>query len=318
VTQTGSDNFNGFRLAVETTLESALVQVESAFIAAGLSYGHGVDNAMDEAAWLVLKVCDEPLGMEDYAWGRPLTASEVKAVGEMVERRINSRKPLAYLLGEAWFAGVPFFIDDRALVPRSFMAEWIPQRFEPWINADDVSAVLDLCCGSGCIGIAAAMAFENASVVLSDLSPEALEVARINIDRHGLSDRVSLNQGGLFHGLEEHGVGQKFDLILCNPPYVSDQRMDTLPAEYRMEPELGLRGGIDGLDFIRPLMQQAGRYLSANGTLIVEAGSAFDAVENVWPRLPLTWLGTEHDEMVLFLVSASELSSADSSGLGHW
>ncbi len=311
MTLSGSDVNSGLWLTPEVTLEGALVEVEELLTRANLSYGHGVDSATEEAGWLVLKACGEPLGLENYHWNRRLKPNEVKAVTELLERRVKSRKPLAYLLGEAWFAGLSFYIDERALVPRSFMAEWIPQQFEPWIYSSDVGTILDLCCGSGCIGIAAAMAFESASVVLSDLSPDALEVARINVDRYRLSDRVILNQGGMFHGLEKNGVRQKFDLILCNPPYVSDRRMDTLPAEYRMEPELGLRGGIDGLDFIRPLLQQAGHYLSANGALIVEAGSASQAVENAWPRLPLTWLGTEHDEMVLFLIRGSELNNAD-------
>ncbi len=296
------------RLASATTLETAVVQVIDWLTDASVAFGHGVDNAEEEAMWLVLSACNEELGQADYDWGNWLGSEQINAVEKLVSARISTRKPLAYLLREAWFAGIPFYVDERTLVPRSFMAEWIPEQFVPWVEPSEVDTILDLCCGSGCIGIAAAMAFDGTSVVLSDLSSDALAVARINLERHELSDRVSLNHGAMFTGLESANKFRKFDLILCNPPYVSDIRMDALPEEYRVEPELGLRGGSDGLDFIRPLLQQAGDYLTASGFLIVEAGSASFAVEQAWPQLPFTWLGTEHDEMVLFLISASELA----------
>ena len=284
------------------TLGEAIDQVFSQLHMAKLAYGHGVETAEEEAAWLVLYLCGEELGQEDYPWDRNLTDKEISGIQQALGQRIAHRKPLAYLFNEAWFAGYAFYVDERVLVPRSFFAEWIDDRFEPWIDASKVTNILDLCCGSGCIGIAAALAFDSATVTLSDISSDALTVARKNVERYQLEHRVAVNCGDGFSGLD-----QKYDLILCNPPYVSDQRMDKLPPEYLSEPDLALRAGGDGLDFIRPLLQQARRFLTDDGVLIVEAGSASLSFEQAWPSVPFTWLGTEYDEMVLFLLTTSEL-----------
>lgn len=284
------------------TLDDVVGLVEAGLQSAGLCFGHGAEDAGGEAAWLVLAAC----GMAPDTNPPPsyrLSARERAAVSDLVSRRIDSRRPLAYLLGEAWFAGHPFFVDGRVLVPRSHLAEWIPDRFEPWIRPGDIHAILDLCCGSGCIGIASALAFPRARVLLSDLSGDALDVAALNIRRHGVDDRVGVHRGNGFEG-----IARRFDLILCNPPYVSRSRMDTLPPEYLAEPRLGLEAGEDGLDFIAPLLESARGHLNPGGALIVEAGSAGEAVLARWPSVPFTWLGTQCDEPVLFMLTAEELA----------
>jgi len=289
------------------TLEEMVGVVEQALKDAELVFGHGSEDALQESYWLVLSACDETLGQEDYAWNRVLPVEQIAAVETLLSQRIATRKPLAYLLNEAWFAGLQFYIDERALVPRSFMAEWIPDQFAPWVEAKKVKRVLDLCCGSGCIGIAAAMAFPLADVILSDLSNEALEVAEKNIQLHGLSNRVAVNQGRMFNGIDG-----RFDLILCNPPYVSLERMRKLPSEFLAEPALALEAGEDGLDFLRPFLAGARQFLQDDGVLIVEAGSAGPVLEEACPNVPFTWLGTEHDEMVLFYLDTEALDhSAD-------
>ena len=286
----------------DLTLTRAVDHVASELASAGVYFGHGALDAEEEAAWLVLAACGIPLDSDPVPWERTLNARDTDAVRRLLRERIDTRMPLAYLLREAWFAGHSFYVDERVLVPRSHFTEWIPQRFEPWIRPDRVKHVLDLCCGSGCIGIATALAFPRSRVVLSDISAEALEVARINVARHCLEDRVSIRQGDALQGLD-----QRFDLILCNPPYVSTERMDRLPLEYRTEPALGLAAGPDGLDFIRGLLSKAVNHLNPGGTLLVEAGSAGEAVLAEWPEIPFTWLSTESDEPVLFMIDRETL-----------
>ncbi|MGI9316371.1 MAG: 50S ribosomal protein L3 N(5)-glutamine methyltransferase [bacterium] len=288
-------------LNAECTLGSAVDQITEVLDASGLSFGHGTESAEQEAVWLVLHACKAETD-EDVHWHRIVKADERKVIESCLSRRVQSKKPMAYVLGQAWFAGLSFHVDERVLVPRSFLSEWVPDQFSPWIDPSTVKSVLDMCCGSGCIGISTAIAMEQVKVVLSDVSQDALAVAKINIERHHLSDRVSTHCGDRFEGID-----CKFDLILCNPPYVSDQRMATLPDEFRSEPEIGLRAGADGLDFIRPFMAEVRSHLSDHGHVIVEAGSASVAVEKAWPDVPFTWLGTEHDEMVLYVIGAEEL-----------
>lgn len=283
------------------TLDQIVLQVTAFLDGAGLYFGHGSLDASDEAAWLVLAAAGLPLD-EEPNWDKTLGADQRAAVAALAAERVASRKPLAYLTGEAWFAGVPITVDERVLVPRSFIAEWIPDQFAPWIQADRIGSVLDLCCGSGCIGIATALALPDTEVVLSDISDDALAVAALNIGRHGLSDRVKLRQSD---GLAR--IDGTFDLVVCNPPYVSSRRMDTLPAEYRHEPALGLAAGDDGLDFIRPMLQNVTRVLNPGGVLLLEAGSAGPTMEEVWPTVPFTWLGTEFDEMVLCMLTREQL-----------
>ena len=283
-------------------LSEAIERVAVSLSCAGLRFGHGAFDAGEEAAWLVLTACEVRLDDEAIPWERPLSASQADAVVRLVEERIRSRKPLAYLLREAWFAGHSFYVDERVLVPRSHLTEWIPERFSPWVRPEGVRDVLDLCCGSGCIGIATALELPDCRVLLSDISRDALDVARINVDRHGLQDRVALRHADGLQGLD-----RRFDLILCNPPYVSSERMDTLPPEYQAEPALGLESGPDGLDFIRGLMPSVARNLNPGGTLIVETGSAGESVMAEWPDVPFTWLSTDSDEPVLFLLTRDTL-----------
>lgn len=284
------------------TLAEAIDQVADSLDNAKLAFGHGTEDAEEEASWLVLAASEEQMGQPDYDWERLLGVDEISAINELLKKRVSSGQPLAYLLGEAWFAGLRFKVDPRVLVPRSFMVEWIDEQFAPWVNPDEVDSILDLCCGSGCIGIAAALALEAKQLVLSDLSAGALEVAAINSAEYLADDNVQLHQGDMFSGIH-----RKFDLILCNPPYVSTERMDTLPAEYVSEPDMALRAGDRGLDFIAPMLQQVRHYLTDRGVLIVEAGSASLEMERAWPDVPFTWLGTAHDEMVLFVMTAAEL-----------
>ncbi len=283
--------------------EDALELVASSLEASGVDFGQGTGSAAVEANWLVATGCSLPPADSSSHAGYQLSPDVWTWIVETLRERVETRQPMAYLLGHAWFAGYQFSVDNRALVPRSYFSEWIPDRFAPFIYPDGVHSILDLCCGCGCIGITAALAFPQAKVVLSDLSADALELAHENMERHDVADRVSVHLGNGFEGID-----QCFDLILCNPPYVARHRMEALPPEYQAEPELGLMGGDDGLDFITPLLESAGRHLHPAGSLIVEAGSAGEAVLERWPAVPFCWLSTECEEPVLFMLNEAELA----------
>lgn len=284
------------------TLEQAAGAVARRLVEAGLFFGHGTDNAWDEAVWLVLHAAGGDPGAAEPDWARALDAGQAAAVEALVAERIATRRPLAYLINEAWFAGERFYVDERAIVPRSFLGEWIPERFEPWIDSDRVARIADLCTGGGCIAVALALAFPGAAVAATDLSAEALEVAAINVERHGVGERVSLHHGDLFADLEG-----RFDLIVCNPPYVADERMNELPREYGFEPQMAFRGGGEGLDIVTRILRGAGGYLAPGGTLVVEAGTAGPALERRFPVVPFTWLSTATEEQAVFLMKAEEL-----------
>lgn len=287
-------------------LEEKIAAVQTKLSQSALFFGHGTDDVWDESAWLVLHVLGfdraSVLENDDFDWQLAINQSDLVGIDKMVEKRIETRTPFAYLSNQTWFAGNKFHIDQRAIIPRSYLSEWIPDAFQPWVDANKVHSVLDLCTGCGCIAISCALVFPQATVLASDLSNQALEVAGINIDNYQLGERVKLNHGDGFAGINE-----RFDLIVCNPPYVSDERMDRLPPEYRHEPDNALRGGLDGLDFMIPMLRQVENYLTSDGILIVEAGSASHALEQRYPTIPFTWLSTEYDEMVVFMLSASEL-----------
>ena len=276
----------------------------SRFAAAGLHFGHGTDNPVDEALVLVRHVLhlDHDLPREFYA--ARLTTAEKRAVLELFERRIVDRVPAPYLTGEAWFAGLPFYVDSRVLIPRSPFAELIDHGFTPWVDADSVARVLDLCTGSGCIAIACALAMPQAAVDAVELSPEALEVARRNVERHGVGDRVELLEGDLWAPLE----GRKYDLIVSNPPYVGEYEMAELPPEYAHEPELGLSSGPEGLDVVARILAGAAAHLSRGGVLVVEVGESAEAVAAAWPGLPFTWLEFSRGGGGVFLLHAEDLS----------
>jgi ribosomal protein L3 glutamine methyltransferase len=276
----------------------------SRFGAAGLHYGHGTDNAVDEALVLVRHALNLGHDLPPEFYAARLTDAEKRSVLELIERRIVERIPAPYLTGEAWFAGLPFFVDSRVLIPRSPFAELIEGGFAPWLEADSVERVLDLCTGSGCIAIACALAFPAAEVDAVELSPEALDVARRNVERHGVGDQVALLEGDLWTPV----AGRRYDLIVSNPPYVSDREMEVLPPEYAHEPELGLRSGPDGLDVVARILAGARAHLRPGGVLVVEVGDSAEAVANAWPELPFTWLEFSRGGSGVFLLTAEELS----------
>ena len=263
---------------------------------AGVSFGHGTANAFDEAAWLTLWKLGLPLDMLDEHADDDVDAGGAKAVAALVEQRIATRKPAAYLTHEAWLQGVPFYIDERAIVPRSFIAELLADgSIDVWLGAH-TRRVLDLCTGNGSLAVLAAMAWPDVAVDAADISADALEVARVNVDRHQLQQRITLLQSD---GLA--GVRGPYDLILCNPPYVNASSMATLPAEYRAEPELALAGGVDGMDFIRQLLRDAPARMSEDAVLVLEIGQEREHFERAFPALEVLWLETTagHDQVLL-------------------
>ncbi|NND38804.1 MAG: 50S ribosomal protein L3 N(5)-glutamine methyltransferase [Pseudomonadales bacterium] len=253
------------------------------FTEAGLCYGHGTDNAWDEAIALIFHLLNLPHDADDRVLDARLTPNERRVILRMIETRCHEKIPVAYLTNRAWFAGLEFIVDERVLVPRSPIAELIERGFSPWLN-HEVSSVLDLCTGSGCIGIACALHLD-ASVDLVDISPDALEVARQNVARHQLANRARLLQSDLFEAAEG-----PYDLIVSNPPYVDAQDLANMPAEYHHEPRLGLQAGDDGLDFARQILSQSARYLSEQGVLVLEVGNSADALETAFPDLAFTWV----------------------------
>jgi ribosomal protein L3 glutamine methyltransferase len=276
----------------------------SQFRAAGLTFGHGTDNAIDEAAWLVLHALSLPLDLDESWWGSCLVPAERRRVEAALRERIGTRKPAAYITREAWFMGLPFYVDERVLVPRSPIAELIASRFSPWLEPDAIGRVLDLCTGSGCIGLAAATVLPEAEIWLSDISPGALAVARRNVRRHGMEERTVLVSSDVFAGLED---APGFDLILSNPPYVDAADMAELAPEFRHEPSSGLAAGQDGLDIVRRILAGARARLNEGGVLIVEVGNSQPALEAAFPDLPFTWLEFESGGHGVFLLTRDQL-----------
>ncbi|WP_447591507.1 50S ribosomal protein L3 N(5)-glutamine methyltransferase [Aquipseudomonas campi] len=283
------------------TLRDHIRWAVSRFHSEQLFFGHGTDNAWDDARQLVLGALSLPWEIADSYLDCRLEDDEREHLQTLLKRRIEERVPTAYLLGEAWFCGLPFIVDERVLVPRSPIAELIDAQFNPWLMAEP-ARILDLCTGSGCIGIACAYAFPQAEVVLGDLSFEALEVANRNIERHGLEDRVYTVQGDGFAGLP----GQRFDLIVSNPPYVDAEDFADMPAEYHHEPELGLACGDDGLDLVRRMLAEAADHLTEMGVLIVEVGNSQVHVESLYPEVDFTWLDFEQGGHGVFLLAAKQ------------
>lgn len=276
----------------------------SRFTAAGLFFGHGTDNALDEALALVLHAVHLTHELPSVYLDTRVTRDEAEAIVDLIKRRIDQRRPLAYLTGEARFAGLLFDVDENVLIPRSPIAELIAERFEPWLRADHVGSVLDLCCGSGCIGVACAYAFPDALVDLSDLSPAALEVAQRNIERHAVDDRVRVLRADVYDGLD----GERYDLIVSNPPYVSRAEMATLPPEYAHEPALALEAGDDGMDVVARILAGGADFLKPGGIMVVEVGASADLLLQRWPDMPFLWLDFEHGGDGVFLLTAEQLS----------
>jgi len=273
------------------------------FEQADLFYGHGTDNALDEAAWLVFAKLQLSHDDAPAVYAKMVDAEQASAVSVLAGRRIDERVPLAYLLNQAFFAGHEFYVDERVLVPRSPLAELIDAQFSPWLDANTVNDAVDLGTGSGCIAIAIAHAFPDAMVDAVDISLEALQVTAINIERHDLADRVESIHSDFFSGLE----GRQYDLIVSNPPYVNQDDIDTMPSEYRHEPELGLAAGDDGLESIHKILRDTSRFLTDNGILVCEVGNSQPALEAAYPDLAFIWLEFAAGGAGVFLLTKRDL-----------
>lgn len=277
----------------------------SRFEQAGLSFGHGSDNAYDEASYLILHTLHLPLERLDPFLDAVLLPDEVRAVLAVLEQRVLERLPAAYMTHEAWLGDCSFFVDERAIVPRSHIAELIDEGFSAWLpDAGALSDVLDLCTGSGCLAVLLAAAFPNARVDAVDLSADALDVARINVEDYALEQRVTLLRSDLFAGLK----GRRYSLIVSNPPYVDADAMNDLPAEYQREPAQALAGGEDGMDIVRRILAHAHQHLLPGGILVVEVGSGRAAVEAAFPQLEPTWLATQAGDDLVFLLGRDQLA----------
>ena len=284
------------------TVEELIRATAKRLEAAGLTYGHGTDNPTDEAAWLVFSHFGLSHAAAPDVYSESVDSQRLPGFEALVERRIRERIPAAYLLNEAWFAGLEFYVDERVLIPRSPIAELIHERFEPWVDPAAVRTIVDLGTGSGCIAIALAKAFPDAQVDAVDISRDALEVAAINVDRHAVGDRVRLVESNFFDALE----GCQYDLIVSNPPYVDRDDMQSLPDEYRHEPGLGLTAGDTGLDSVNIILQDAPRFLSGHGILVCEVGNSQPALEKAYPDVAFVWLTFEHGGQGVFLLSAGD------------
>jgi ribosomal protein L3 glutamine methyltransferase len=286
------------------TLRDLLRHAVTRFMTEGLFFGHGSSSAYDEAAYLILHTLKLPLDKLDPFLDARLLPEEIAAVLAIIDRRTSERLPAAYLTNEAWLTDYRFYVDERVIVPRSYIAELIPEHFQPWIgDAWNVHHVLELCTGSGCLAIMLADAFPNAQVDAVDLSSDALAVAKRNVEDYQLEKRIHLIESDLYEKLPQ----QKYDLIVSNPPYVNSKAMASLPAEYRHEPHMALAGGKDGMDLVRRIVKEAKQRLTANGMLIVEIGNEFAHAETAFHDLGLTWLSTSAGDASVFLLTADQL-----------
>jgi len=273
------------------------------FEAASLYYGHGTDNALDEAANLAFFALKEAPDYSDERLDLNLTKENIIAINELFQKRIDTREPAAYLTHEAWFASLPFYVNENVLVPRSPIAELIEEQFQPWVSPEKVTRILDLCTGSGCIAIACALAFPNAEVDAADISKAALDVAEKNKAKHQLENRLNIIESDLFGNLQ----GRRYDLIVSNPPYVDAEDMANLPDEYRHEPELGLTAGVNGLDLVIPMLRDAKHHLNPEGVLIVEVGNSEEALAEKFPDVPFMWLSFEYGGEGVFMLDANDV-----------
>lgn len=290
----------------EQTVEALVRRVGQLFAAADVTFGHGTDNALDEAAYLVFAVLGLDHDQIPAAYAARVGESEVARVLELAKRRTVERIPVAYLVNEAWFAGRPFFVDERVLIPRSPFAELIQRRFAPWVDALGVERVLELGTGSGCIAVSIALELPEAEVVAVDIMRDALEVARINAERYSVSERVQLHHSDLFAALRDSS-NPEFDLIVSNPPYVDQREMAELPIEFQHEPAVALASGVDGLDSTITILHDAADFLTDAGVLVVEVGNSQVALSALFPQVPFVWLDFEFGGSGVFLVSKLDL-----------
>lgn len=291
-------------LAALTTIRDYIRWGASRFTEAKICFGHGSVTALDEAAAMVLHTIHQPYNLAESYLESVLTLKERQAVVDIIDRRIKERKPAAYLTHEAIFAGLAFYVDERVLVPRSPIAELIEQRFAPWVDEEQVGHILDLCTGSACIAIACAYAFPDALVDAVDLSTDALDVAEINVDKHQLAESVTLYHSDLFQKLPD----TKYDVIVSNPPYVSLEEWEQLPAEFRAEPDMGFKGGHSGLDIVLRILVDANKHLAEQGILVVEVGSSAETLQDRFPNVPFYWLGFERGGDGVFLLTAEQVN----------
>jgi ribosomal protein L3 glutamine methyltransferase len=285
------------------TLQDMIRWTVSRFNAAGLFYGHGTDNSWDEAVQLILPTIYLPIDVPPHVLDSRLTSSERHRIVEKVIRRINERVPTAYLTNKAWFCGLEFFVDERVLVPRSPIGELIENQFQPWLTTTEPTRVMDLCTGSGCIAIACAYAFPDAEVDAVDISTDALEVAEQNIQDHGLEQQVFPIRSDLLRDIPK----DHYDLIVSNPPYVDEEDMNTLPDEFKHEPELGLAAGSDGLKLVRRILANAPNYLTDEGILVCEVGNSMVHMMNQYPQIPFTWIEFENGGHGVFMLTKQQL-----------
>lgn len=287
-----------------TTVRDLLRYAVSRFHGAGLFFGHGSDNPVDEAVFLLLHTLALPIDRIEPFLDARLLPEEIERVLSLIERRAEERIPVAYLTNEAWLQGYRFYVDQRVIVPRSFIAELIMERFEPWVDDPmEVTNILELCTGSGCLAVILAEMFPNAKIDATDISRDALEVARRNVADYGYQDRINLIESDLYRKVPR----RKYDLIVTNPPYVNADSMKKLPAEYRHEPQMALAGGADGMDLIRKIVAGAGQRLKAHGALIVEVGNEAAHAEAAFPGLELSWMPTSGGDDRVFLLTAEQL-----------
>lgn len=286
------------------TIRDWLRYTVSRFEKSEIFFGHGTDNAYDEAVWLIMRALHLPLDTLDNFLDAKLTSDERKHLAHLIERRVTERVPTAYLLREAWLKGYQFYVDERVIVPRSFIAELLEEGLSPWVEFPEmVQSAADICTGSGCLGVLLADAFPNAMIDVVDISQDAIDVCNINIKKYQLEDRVSAIQSDMFEALK----GKTYDLIISNPPYVDAPSMATLPHEYRNEPQLALGSGDAGLDHTHTLLKEAANYLNDDGILVVEIGHNRHALLQAYPYLPFTWLEVASGDEFVFLISKKDL-----------
>jgi ribosomal protein L3 glutamine methyltransferase len=290
------------------TIRDYLRWAVSRFNEANLTFGHGTDNAWDEAVALILHTLYLPHEINPTILDARLTQAEREILYKLIQRRIHERIPAAYLTHEAWFSGMPFYVDERVLIPRSPIAELIENQFQPWIDPHVVYDILDLCTGSGCIAIACAKAFPDVCVDASDISADALVIAKKNVERHDLEEQVHLYQSNLFESLPP----KTYDIIVSNPPYVDAEDMASLPKEFLHEPALGLAGGSNGLDLVLKILQEAPKYLNPQGILIIEVGNSEHALAEKFPEIPFMWLEFQRGGGGVFLLTAKQLLDCQS------
>lgn len=289
------------------TLRDLLRYSLSQFYEANLHFGHGTDNAWDEALYLALSALNLPPDVDREVLDARLLESERKKIIKLIHERVERRVPAAYLTHQAWFCGLPFYVDERVIVPRSPIAELIENEFSPWMDNNPIERVLDLCTGSGCIGIASAVYMPETLVDATDVSKSALEVAQMNANRHQVENRVNLIQSDLFQKLS----GKTYDVIVSNPPYVSAKEFANLPQEYFHEPEIALKAGQTGLEIVTKILKEAHKHLSPNGILVVEVGNSETALIDKYPDIPFTWLQFSRGGDGVFLLTAEQLENVD-------